>query len=121
MTIRKSFKIDIYDTIITVIVTDNVTQEEQRLYDKHKLDDKVYEEEPDGFTLSLPDGNHCVVLKDEKLSMNLLAHEIYHLTNFVTRNRGIHDEEAQAWLMGYLFDKILTILQKEKVVIKNGH
>ena len=68
-----------------------------------------------------PDIDKYFLLIDLKyLTYNTIAHEIYHAVVRVTEDRGIVDEEAQAWLCGHLTGTIHKFLDKKKLEIKHG-
>ena len=57
--------------------------------------------------------------KDDRLTKGTIAHECYHCINFICFDKGIelqlNNDEAQAYLMGWLTDKIWDCLIKWKI------
>jgi len=61
------------------------------------------------------------LLIDKKyLSHNTIAHEIFHTVILITEDRGVKDEEAQAWLCGHLTGSIYKFLEKKELKITHG-
>jgi hypothetical protein len=61
---------------------------------------------------------YFIIINENYLSHNTLAHEIYHLVVKVTEPRDITDEETQSWLCGELTQDIYKFLETNKVTIK---
>lgn len=108
-----------YSCNVFVIITDSLALEAARIYKKHKIKDD-FGGEAEGVLIT-PDIDVCYLIIDYKyLSHNTIAHEIYHAIVRVTEDRGINDEEAQAWLMGHLTAEVYKFLDKKKIIIKHG-
>jgi hypothetical protein len=119
---KASHKINLsmYNCEVTLIVTDRLNIECKKIYEKFKLSDDDDEGESEGMVIS-PDIDKYFLMIDVKyLSHNTVAHEIYHTVVKVTEDRGIVDEEAQAWLCGHLTGVIYKFLDKKKLQIKHG-
>lgn len=62
--------------------------------------------------------NFWVIFKDEpkSLSINTLAHECTHLTNFIFHSRGIQlsvkNDEPQAYLTGWITETVYNVIKK---------
>lgn len=108
-----------YSCNVFVTITDALSLEAARIYKKHKISDD-FGGEAEGVLIT-PDIDVCYLIIDSKyLSHNTIAHEIYHAIVRVTKDRGIEDEEAQAWLMGHLTAEVYKFLDKKKITIKHG-
>jgi hypothetical protein len=113
-------KLSTYSCELTFTVTDQMKAETSRIYKKFKLKDEDDEGENEGIVIA-PDIDKYFLLIDSKyLSHNTIAHEIYHAVVRVTEDRGVVDEEAQAWLCGHLTSVIYKFLGKKKFEIKHG-
>lgn len=122
MKIKLTIKLPTYSCELLFVVTDQLKTESEKIYKKYqlKLDDDDVDGENEGILLS-PDIDKYFLLIDIKyLTHNTIAHEIYHAVVRVTEDRGISDEEAQAWLCGHLTESIYKFLEKKKLEIKNG-
>lgn len=120
MKITTTLKLPTYSCELLFIVTDQIKSESEKVYKKLKLsiDDDYGDNE--GILLS-PDISKYFLLIDIKyLSHNTLAHEIYHAAYRITNDRGVKDEEAQAWLCGHITGVIYKFLDKKKLEIKHG-
>jgi len=58
---------------------------------------------------------YYMALSGNFLSHNLIAHETFHLAYKITENSGIQNEEASAWLIGYLTELIYGFLYESKI------
>jgi hypothetical protein len=109
-----------YSCKVIITVTDQLKIESNKIYKKYKLTNEDDEGENEGILIS-PEIDQYFLLVDTKyLSHNTIAHEIYHAVVRVTEDRGIVDEEAQAWLCGHLSGVIYKFLDKKKLEIKHG-
>lgn len=109
-----------YNCEVTFVVTDHLNTECKKIYENFKLSDDDDDGESEGMVIS-PDIDKYFLMIDVKyLSHNTVAHEIYHTVVKVTEDRGIVDEEAQAWLCGHLTGVIYKFLDKRKLEIKHG-
>ncbi len=51
-----------------------------------------------------------VYFKKKKPSINTIAHEASHLAYEILYSRGVNDEEARAYLTGYLVEQIVNLI-----------
>ena len=61
---------------------------------------------------------YYIVLVEEQLSHNLIAHEVFHLAVKMTSDIEIKDEESTAWLIGYLTEEVYRVLKSKNYNIK---
>ena len=121
MKITTTIKLQTYSCELMFIVTDNMKSESEKLYKKHKIKFEEEDEgENEGILLSPDISKYFLVIDLKYLSHNTIAHEIYHAVVRVTEERGIVDEEAQAWLCGHITGEIYKFLDKKKLQIKHG-
>ena len=110
-----TIKLPTYSCQVIVTITDQLRIESDKIYKKYKLTNEDDEGENEGILIS-PEIDQYFLLVDTKyLTHNTLAHEIYHAVVRVTEDRGITDEEAQAWLCGHLTGEVYKFLEKKKV------
>ena len=115
-----TIKLPTYSCQVIVTITDQLRIESDKIYKKYKLTNEDDEGENEGILIS-PEIDQYFLLVDTKyLTHNTLAHEIYHAVVRVTEDRGIVDEEAQAWLCGHLTGVIYKFLEKKNLIIKHG-
>jgi hypothetical protein len=62
--------------------------------------------------------SYIVALVKNKISHNLIAHELFHLAQMVTKDIDIEDEESQAWLNGYVTENVYKLLHKKNIEVK---
>lgn len=63
---------------------------------------------------------YYVALSKNFINHNLIAHETFHLASKIMENCGIQNEEATAWLIGYLTDLIYRFLYENKISLDNN-
>jgi hypothetical protein len=121
MKITTTIKLPTYSCELLFIVTDQLKTESQKIYKKYKLqlDDDV-DGENEGILLTPDIDKYFLIIDTKYLTHNTIAHEIYHAVVRVTEDRGISDEEAQAWLCGHITAVIYKFLDKKKFEIKHG-
>lgn len=94
---RKKFKIPIYDHYIHVILEDEI---EECVAYVHATDNKVL----------------YAVFQRGKITPSLIVHETVHLVNIIFKFKGITptntNDEPQAYLTEYIFDKLTETLNK---------
>jgi len=116
----KSIKLPTYNCELMVIITSKLKDDATKIYKKYKIKDDDEDGESEGIVIS-PDIDKYFLMIDLKyLSHNTLAHEIYHATVRITEDRGIVEEESQAWLCGHLTGVIYKFLDKKTLTIKHG-
>jgi hypothetical protein len=119
MKLRTVIKLPTYSCEVVVIVVDSVAEEAGKLYKKYKLKDE-FGDEAEGAVLMLDTDKYYLLIGSTNLSHNTLAHEIYHATIRITKDRDILDEETQAWLNGHITEMIYKFLENKKIQIKYG-
>jgi hypothetical protein len=104
---KSTIKIPLYECKVVLIVTSPK---------KKKVSVDVLDTH--GVVFNWGNAEYVIALKEDSLSHNLLAHELFHLTVAITTDIAIDDEESQAWLVGHLTEHAYKILNKKKFVIK---
>lgn len=120
MKITTTIKLPTYSCELIFTVTDQLKTESDKVYKKHKLKYEDEEGENEGILISADIDKYFLLIDTKYLTHNTIAHEIYHGVVRVTEDRGIVDEEAQAWLCGHLTGTIYKFLDKKKLEIKHG-
>lgn len=120
MKTSSTIKLPTYSCQLSFIVTDQLSAETLKLYKKYGLKQEDEEGENEGILISADIDKYFLLIDTKYLSHNTIAHETYHAVVRVTEDRGIVDEEAQAWLCGHLTGVIYKFLQKKNFIIKHG-
>lgn len=115
MIIKKQIKVSVYEVTTSIYIVDE-PNEIQKIVDKIVKNQNVLDTE--GFVLDLSNRNYIICFMKKNISHNLIAHEVYHLGNHICKNLDIIDEEATAWVVGYVTECIYKILSKNKIEIK---
>ena len=113
---KKKFPVAIYETNVTVFVVDDISDMENYLK-KQKLNADIGNS--DGCVLQVPlidSVEYYIVFVKKQISHNLVGHEIFHLAKNLAGAINIEDEEAVAWLVGHLSQKIYSILKLKKFI-----
>ncbi len=116
----KTIKISTYNCKVVFVVTGLLKQESDKIFKKYKIMDEQDEGENEGITISPDLEKYYLLIDIVYLTHNTIAHEIYHAVTRITKDRGIEDEEAQAWLCGYLSEEIYKFLDNKKIEVKHG-
>jgi hypothetical protein len=117
--VTTTVKFPTYGCKLTIMVVDNVRVEVDKLYKKYKINDE-FEDEAEG-ALVMPNMETYYLLLDKSyLTHNTIAHEIFHAAVRITEDRGITDEEAQAWMAGHITETLYKFLDKKKLQVKHG-
>ena len=119
MKITTTIKLPTYSCELVVAVVDSVAEEAEKLYKKYKLKED-FGDEAEGAVIMLDIDKYYLLIGNKFLSHNTIAHEIYHAVVRVTEDRGIVEEEAQAWLAGHITGVIYKFLHKKNLVITHG-
>ena len=120
MKITTTIQLPTYSCQLLFMVTDQLKIESKKIYKKHKLKVDDDEGENEGLFITADIDRYFLLIDLKYLSHNTIAHEIYHAVVRITEDRGISDEEAQAWLCGYITGVVYKYLDKKKIEIKHG-
>ena len=120
MKITTTIKLPTYSCELIFTVTDQLKTESDKVYKKHNLKYEDEDGENEGILISPEIDRYFLLIDTKYLTHKTIAHEIYHGVVRVTEDRGIVDEEAQAWLCGHLTGTIYKFLDKKKLEIKHG-
>lgn len=119
-TFKKVIKLPIYNAIIHLHVVDRMETMQMKLEKKNKhimLDVTGC----DGCVFQLSEKDifeYYIVLQEDKLSYNLITHEVYHLATNIAGDIGIQEHESIAWLIGHLAEEIYRILMTNQFTIQ---
>lgn len=110
----KIFPVGLYDTKVQFIVTKNAKRYVNNLYRRHNIKD-VYNSDIAGVMFTMEMNMYRIIIDENFLSYNTIIHELFHCIMAITYDRIITDEEARAWLIGDLGQKILRFLQDKNI------
>lgn len=112
---KRKILVSIYSRIANLYVVDKI--EDMQHYLDKKTKGMIDVLESDGCVFDLFSEKHgleyYIVLVKERISHNLIAHEVYHLATKMSRDIDIKDEESVAWLTGYLTETIYKVLKSK--------
>lgn len=105
---ERLIKIPIYNYYIKVVLFEDY-KEVNKKYNtdfSNSTDEMVYES----------NGGAVALFRKDKLKPNVIVQECVHIVNFLFKEKGIkldiNNDEPQAYLMDYIFEKINTSLTK---------
>lgn len=119
MRISTKIKLQTYGCEIVFVLTDKVSQSAKRICDKYEIKFDDYGE-VEGLVISATLNNYYLFIDKKYLSHNTIAHEVFHVAVKVTEDRAIYDEECQAWVAGYVSEKIYRFLSNKKMSVHHG-
>jgi hypothetical protein len=115
---KKRISLPIYETVINLYVVPTIDHMQAYL-DKKSAPIDVSDSYGCVFDLYGKNGTeYYIVYVEDKLSTNLISHEVYHLAVRILSAINITDEESTAWLVGHLTEKIYRVLRQKKYNIK---
>ena len=115
----KGFSLDIYDSDIA-FAWDTSEKELTAYFSKTKAPtdylNVFWEEYKSGDTGALTTGysNSLMTVFKNKPTQKVIAHEIYHIAYNVLKPREIEDEEAWAYLIGYLTEEFYDLYEEKQ-------
>jgi hypothetical protein len=113
----KKLSLSTYNCNVIVAITDELNKHVNSIYKRLKSKD-TFDGDAEGILLTLDIDNYYLIFDTKYLSHNTIAHEIYHAVVKVTEDRDIVDEEAQAWLAGYISGEVYKFIYKNEFDIK---
>lgn len=119
--ITNKFRIPLFDADFTVIVCENPRNEIEKLCASSSWD--VISSDTHGFVTNIGD-QFVIVLKRNKLSHNLIAHECHHATHMMFSQFLKHDEycekyngEQGAFVCAYISEQIYKVIRRAGIII----
>ena len=113
---KTTIKVPLYECKVILIVTSTMEELQQHVRKRKKANVDVLDTY--GVVFNWGNAEYVLALKEDSLSHNLLAHEIFHLTMAITTDIDIVDEESQAWLNGHLTENVYKALKKKNFAIR---
>ncbi len=123
----KGFDIDLYNCFVT-FVWDSNEAELMSFFDMNPQIPEEYKDEIvtifrkrdcDAFSGPLSCSDVITIFISDT-SYRAVAHEIYHLCHLIMTKRGIQDEEAWAYLIGYVTEKYYELKEEKDEIKKEG-
>lgn len=117
----KKIKLPMYNCVVHFIVTNELDKIVDGIFKKYKLVNELGNDTAEGIVISPDDiSDYYLVIDLKYLSHNTLSHEMYHCVVRITEDRGISDEETQAWLSGHITEIVYRYLDGKNIKIKHG-
>jgi hypothetical protein len=112
---KRKISVSIYSRVANLYVVDKI--EDMQHYLDKKTRGMIDVLESDGCVFDLFSEKYgleyYIVFVKQRISHNLIAHEVYHLATKMSRDIDIKDEESVAWLTGYLTETIYKVLKSK--------
>ena len=117
MAFKKTINIETFNTKVEVLITNSIQNEIKKIYTlySNEYTDPI---EVEGVLINLNIEKYHLLIDSKYLSHNTIAHEIYHAAVRITEDRDVVDEETQAWLCGYITQKVYDFIKLKKLEIK---
>ena len=119
MYLSKTIKVPLYETKVQFIVTSDIIKVVNNVYKKHNIN-TVWSDAPSGTMLGLGLDLYRVVINADYFNYNTIMHELLHCVMCITFDRGIHEEEARCWLIGYLAEGFLSYIDIKGIKIEHS-
>jgi hypothetical protein len=116
---QKTFPLEVYDTKVHFELVDHCNNRWKKLMRKYKI--RFTDDECEYLGLFFK-ANHTyhILIDKNNVTYNTICHEIHHASCMISRDRHIDNEEATAWICGYLSQVIFGFLNKNNVTISNA-
>lgn len=114
-----TIKFPTYGCKLVIAVVDNVKNSVEKIYKKYNIKDE-FEDEAEGVLVMPNMDTYYLMIEKDYITHNTIAHEIFHAAVRITEDRGITDEEAQAWMAGHITESLYKFLEKKKLQVKHG-
>ena len=114
-----TIKFPTYSCKLVISVVDNVKSSVEKIYKKYNIKDE-FEDEAEGVLVMPNMDTYYLMIEKDYITHNTIAHEIFHAAVRITEDRGITDEEAQAWMAGHITESLYKFLEKKKLQVKHG-
>ena len=121
MKLLKTFDLKMYESDLKFIICSDMQVEFNRIAKRKAGDFNVsFSGDAGGLAFSANIHEYYIMLRDDSIAHSYIAHEILHIVEKITRDRGIRDEESRAYLCGHITKMIYQYLTKKKIKIYNG-
>ena len=120
MRISKTFALKMYDSDLKFIICPDMNKEFTRISRRKKDLNVSFSGDAGGLAFSYDIHEYYILLRDDSVAHSYIAHEVLHIVERVTRDRGIRDEESRAYLCGFITKMIYEYLYKAKIKVENG-
>jgi hypothetical protein len=108
--------IPLYAAKAEFVITDHCNDFWKAMCKKQKI--SYVDDDNDYYGLFFPVGkvNYMAIHKDQ-INPFTISHEIYHATQNIMRSRNIKDEEAHAYLNGFINEAVYKFLQHKGIAL----
>jgi hypothetical protein len=114
-TLQKKIRVSTFGCDVLLMLTDNVYLSEKRIHKKYDTKEVAIEEgTAEGVSISVNFQLYVIILDIDRISHNLIGHEVFHVVSRIAGDREITDEETMAWLMGFMLQEIHNFIDKKK-------
>jgi hypothetical protein len=124
MTIKGSFKVDVFDCSVHVVIAKSIMSSVNYHLRKagYKQEDFLHFEPSGFFCNPTPDriGNYYIFFQESDLTVDVVNHEKSHLVEHILTDRDIEPkDEVRCYLDGYISRMIDLFFKSRKIKIKN--
>jgi hypothetical protein len=119
MTLKSRLRIEMYNCTVYFHVTDEPTAEFNSISKRLKI--PVEPGFCEGGVIYNDDDieKYYLIIGSGFLTHNTIVHELYHLVENICKPRSVKEEEAKAWLIGFLAQHLYKFLERKKLKVKN--
>lgn len=116
----KTFHLKVYDTDLKFIICPDIQKEFNRISRRKKDLNVYFSGDAGGLAFPYYIHEYYILLRDDCVAHSYISHEILHTVERITRDRGIRDEEARAYLCGHITKVVYQYLDEQKIKIHHG-
>jgi len=119
MKISTKIKLDMYQSVITFIVTDTISRISNQIHTKHKIPQDDDDGDAEGLLIEADISTYYLIIDKDFLTHNTIAHEVLHVVLRMTEARDIYEEESLAWIAGHVSGAIYKFLDKKSIKVRH--
>lgn len=113
---QHKLRVGVYSCSVHIVITDDISAFVKDL--DAQFGGATSVDGSEGFMFTPDMRTYYVVFDEQYLSHNTISHEVFHLTCAICEDRDVVEEEARAWLSGFLSENIYKFIEKKNLVIK---
>lgn len=116
MYLTKTIPIKEYSTKLQFIITSDIVKVHNRINEYHRTG-VVWKkgEGVEGCMILCSMSKYYMLINSNYLTVDTIAHELYHCVCNIAGDRGIFEEESRAWLQGFIAQQIYNFLKDKKI------
>jgi hypothetical protein len=110
----KKIKLNLYQCAVHLVITDDMSKTYAQIHKKYNENQDQDGSVAEAWSIHFDMKDYYLIVDLKHVSINTIAHEVYHTVHTILENRDIRDEESGAWLCGMIMDEAFKFYLKQK-------